>query len=224
MDRVITSSASRDSATTFATTPYVDANLVYGPAGLLLYTEWPQYYLSQLLPGATMASQRTDLQPLGVAPLPDQGPGGIGFVPPDLAAARELRIVTWPDGHWYHVATTLSSSGLYTIDGLTEMTQLANNPGGFAYVPAGSAGFTARSLIVAEWSQIDTSHDRVAVYTVDANGDPEPSTRQEFFVRFPRPWGAYFDPLSGDYLFLTWGAGDDRVYVVQGFVPPEAPF
>jgi len=30
----------------------------------------------------------------------------------------------------------------------------------------------------------------------------------------------HFEPLTGDYLFLTWGAAMDRVYIVQGFMPP----
>jgi hypothetical protein len=211
------------SATRVASAPYLDANLVYGPAALLVYTEWPQFTLSQLAAGATTPSRRTDLKPLGIAQGGDMGPGGIGFVPPGMSAAGQLRIVTWPEGHWYHVGATLSG-GLYTINSLTQATTLANNPGGFAYVPAGSPGFTAQSLIVAEWNQTDSSLDRVAVYEVDDNGDPKTSTRREFLTKFPRPWGAYFEPLTGDYFFLTWGAGDDRVYLVQGFVPPAPVF
>ena len=42
----------------------------------------------------------------------------------------------------------------------------------------------------------------------------------EFFKQFPRPWGAYFEPVTGDYMFLSWGTGADRLYIVQGFVPP----
>jgi hypothetical protein len=211
-------------ATKYADAPNVDANLVYGPQNLIVYTEWPQYTLSQLLPNATSPSSRTDLRPLGIPTTNDQGPGGIGFVPPGNPAAGQMRIVTWPAGHWFHVGVTLEPSGLYQIDSLTEFTQLTRNPGGFAYVPAGSPGFTNQSLIVAEWSQADPSLDRVAVYEVDNSGDPVPSTRREFLSKFPRPWGAYFEPLTGDYLFLTWGAGDDRVYIVQGFVPPQPVF
>lgn len=211
-------------ATQVASTPYVDANLVYGPGSLLVYTEWPQFHLSQLALGATMPSSRTDLLALGIAPSPDQGPGGIGFVPPGHGAASgTLRLVTWPDGHWYQVGATLTG-GLYTIDSLTEAVALPNNPGGFAYVPAGSPGFAAQSLIVAEWVRGDRTLDRVAVYETDVAGDPMPATRREFFSRFPRPWGAYFEPVTGDYLFLTWGDGDDRVYIVQGFVPPPDLF
>jgi hypothetical protein len=91
-------------------------------------------------------------------------------------------------------------------------------------VPPGSPGFPTQTLIVAEWT-FDPAMDRVAVYDVDtATGDPIVTTRREFFSRFPRPWGAYFEPVTGDYLFLSWGAGEDHVYIVQGFVPPPPLF
>ncbi len=97
---------------------------------------------------------------------------------------------------------------------------LQGGPGGFAYVPPGSPVFANHSVIMAEWSD-----NKVATYAIDNLGDPIPATRVEFFTAFPRPWGAYFDRISGDYLFLTWGAGPpDEVYVVRGFaVPPPPP-
>jgi hypothetical protein len=187
-------------ATTVAATPYVDANLVYARDDLLLYTEWPMYNFSQLA----------------------GGPGGLGRVPPNLASAGELRMVTWPGGRWFHAATT-PDGNLLAVGGVTQTATLPNEPGGFAYVPAGSPGFAAQSLIVAEW-RFDANMDRVAVYEVDAMGDPVVATRREFFAKFPRPWGAYFEPVTGDYLFLSWGSGEDHVYIVQGFVPPPPIF
>jgi hypothetical protein len=210
-------------ASKYADAPYADANLVYGPNDLIVYTEWPRYTISQLAAGATSPSRRTDLLPLGIAGSPDEGPGGIGFVPMGLASSGQLRIVTWPEGRFYHVGVTLSG-GLYTIDSLSQAVVVPNNPGGFAYVPAGSPQFSAQSLIVAEWNQLDRDQDRVAVYEVNQMGDPTVSTRREFMTKFPRPWGAYFEPLTGDYLFLTWGDGNDRVYLVQGFAPPSPIF
>ncbi len=206
-------------ATKFADAPYVDANLIYGPQDLIVYTEWPRYTISQLSAGAMSPSRSTDLTTLGLPTASDQGPGGISFVPPGLTAAGELRIVTWPGGYFYHVGATLSG-GLYTINSISEAAHMPGNPGGFAYVPAGSPEFTVQSLIVAEWNQLDRNQDRVAVYEVNAMGDPVVASRREFMTKFPRPWGAYFEPLTGDYLFLTWGDGNDRVYLVQGFVPP----
>ena len=54
----------------------------------------------------------------------------------------------------------------------------------------------------------------------DQQPHPLERTRKDFFTAFPRPWGAYFEPLTGDYLFLTWGDAMDRVFIIQGFMPP----
>jgi hypothetical protein len=202
-----------------AQTPYVDANLVYHSPALMLYTEWPQFVLSQLPAGATAPARQTDLIALGMPSADDQGPGGLGIVPPGLAGAGGLRLVTWPRGRWFHVDVS-PDGGLLAIDGISTPVTVPNEPGGFAYVPAGSPGFTQQAVIVAEWRIGDPSLDRVVVYDVDAQGDPVVASRREFFSSFPRPWGAYFEPVTGDYLFLSWGTGQDHVYVVQGFVPP----
>lgn len=211
-------------ATSIAVTPNVDANLALGPNDVIFYTQWPRFMLSQLPLGDSMSAVDTDLKPLGIADLPDQGPGGVGFVPPPLGAAGELRILTWPDGHWYHVDITPNGE-VFDVDALTETRQLSKNPGGFAYVPAGSPGFPEQSLIVSEWVQGNSFEDRVATYEVDDEGDPIVATRKEFFKQFPRPWGAYFEPVTGDYMFLTWGASTpkDLVFIVQGFAPPPPP-
>jgi hypothetical protein len=206
-------------ATIHATTPYVDANLVYVNSNLMLYTQWPMAILSQLPVGANAPARDTDLRSVGL-PSGDSGPGGLGIVPPGLAGAGGIRMVTWPGGYWVRVDTA-PDNGLLTVTGMTQTQTVPNNPGGFAYVPAGSPGFTQQAIIVAEWVATNPAADRVAVYDADAQGDPIIATRREFMTRFPRPWGAYFEPVTGDYFFLSWGAGTgDRVYVVQGFAPP----
>lgn len=198
-----------------ANTPYVDANLVFTADDTMLYTEWPQFMLSQLPAGATEPARRTDLRDFGLPSADDSGAGGFGVVPPGLLAEGEYRAVTWPVGRWIHV--DLEPDGaLFTVAGISEAVTVPNGPGGFAYVPAGSPGFDAQSIILAEWSQ-----NKVAVYEADQQGDPTLATRKDFFTTFPRPWGAYFEPVTGDYLFLTWGGySEDRVFIVQGFVPP----
>jgi len=204
-----------------ATTPYVDATLSYVPGrDLLLYAEWPEYTISQLRFGASSPAVRTDLTTLGLPTDGDQGPGGLGFVPPGIGdRTGELRMVTWPAGAWYQVDLE-ADEDLFRVTELTRITTLANNPGGFAYVPEGSPGFARGGIIVSEWNEDDATRDRVAVYDVNTNGDPLPETRRELLSRFPRPWGAYFEPATGDFLFLSWGTGEDRVYVIQGFAPP----
>jgi hypothetical protein len=203
-----------------ATTPYVDANLIYTSADLLFYTQWPVQKLSQLLPGSTVPDRDTDLLAYGIEPS-DSGPGGVGFVPTGNSAG-EMRIITWPGGRWYEVGLT-PDNNLYQVASLTLKTQLPNNPGGFAYVPAGSPGFPSARVIVAEWVAGDPILDRVATYAIDAEGDPIPNSRDEFLTKITRPWGAYFEEVTGDYLFLQWDPSDsqpDHVYLVQGFVPP----
>jgi len=203
-----------------ADTPYADANLVYTSSDLMFYSQWPQYKISQMLPTSSAPDVDTDLIPFGIHTMMDQGPGGLGLVPGGQAAG-ELRIVTWPGGRWYHVGLA-AQGNLHTVTGLTETTQLINNPGGFAYVPAGSPGFAVDRLIVSEWSEMGVMYDRVSTYEIDPQGDPIPSTRLEFLNAFERPWGAYFEPETGDFLFLQWGISQrsDRVFIVQGFVPP----
>ncbi|MCB9570184.1 MAG: hypothetical protein H6710_23740 [Myxococcales bacterium] len=197
-------------ATIVAETPYVDANLVYVKSGLLFYTEWPVNRISQLLPGDMAPAYTTDLAGLGIAP----SPGGLGFVPPSLADPGGMRALSWAGGEWYHIDRTPNGE-LFTLSNPVKTATLPNGPGGFAYVPKDSPGFDTDAVIVAEWSA-----NKVGVYEVNDQGDPLVNTRKDFYTKFPLPWGAYFEPLTGDYLFLTWGVGVDKVYIVQGFKPP----
>lgn len=201
-------------ASVVADTPYVDANLVYVKSGLLFYTEWPVNRISQLLPGAMAPAKTTDLGGIGITP----SPGGLGFVPPNFNDPGGMRALSWAGGEWYHLTRT-ENGEVYDLSDAVQTAKLPNGPGGFSYVPEGSPGFDKPHLIVAEWSV-----DKVGVYKVDGEGDPLVDTRKDFFTKFPRPWGAYFEPVTGDYLFLTWGAGVDRIYIVQGFeAPPPLP-
>jgi hypothetical protein len=201
-------------AAAVADTPYIDANLIYVKSGLLLYSEWPVNNISQLLPGANAPARTTDLDPLGVA----NSIGGLGFVPPGFVDEGGMRLLSWPGGQWNHLERQPDGE-LFTLSNPKQTAVLPNGPGGFAYIPEGSPGFDVDHLIVSEWST-----DTVGVYEVDPQGDPAAPTRKDFFTAFPRPWGAYFEPLTGDFIFLTWGAGVDRLYIVQGFkAPPPLP-
>ena len=201
-------------AAVVANTPYIDANLIYVKSGLLFYSEWPVNNISQLLPGANAPARTTALDPLGIA----NSIGGIGFVPPGYVDAGGMRLLSWPGGEWNHLERQPDGE-LFTLSNPQQTATLENGPGGFAYIPKGSPGFDQDHLIVSEWST-----DTVGVYQIDAQGDPTPPSRKDFFTAFPRPWGAYFEPLTGDFIFLTWGAGVDRMYIVQGFkAPPPIP-
>ncbi len=199
-------------ATKVADTPFVDANLLR-VSTTLLYSQWPANKLGVLPKGASTPSREIDLGPLGV----DSSIGGVGFVPKGYAAEGQLRGVTWSGGNWFHLDLKPDGTS-WNVTGATKITTLPNGPGGFAYVPAGSPGFPKERIILLEWS-----NDSVATYEVDGQGDPAPTTRKPFFDKFTKPWGAYFDPATGDFLFLTWGPAPDRVFVVQGFSKPPPP-
>lgn len=200
-------------ATKVADTPFVDANLLWLPSSTLLYSQWPANKLGILPKGASAPSREIDLGPLGV----DSSIGGVGFVPKGYAAEGQLRGVTWAGGNWFHLGLAPDGAS-WKVGAASKITTLPNGPGGFAYVPAGSPGFAKNRIILSEWSA-----DSVATYEVDGQGDPQVSTRKAFFEKFTKPWGAYFDPVTGDFLFLTWGPAPDRVFVVQGFVKPPPP-
>ncbi|AKT38472.1 hypothetical protein [Chondromyces crocatus] len=202
-------------ATQVVSTPYVDANLVYGPSNVLFYPSYPVNQIAQLLPGATQPSHIIEGAAIGI--IYGGSVSGFGFVPPGLTGAGQPRALTWSNGDWYRLSMA-SNGQTFALSNAVRGPKLANGPGGFAYIPAGSPGFDVPSLIVAEWST-----NTVATYDVDAQGDPVVESRKDFFTEFPRPWGAYFEPATGDFLFLTWGAGTDRVYIVQGFAPPPPP-
>ena len=51
-------------------------------------------------------------------------------------------------------------------------------------------------------------------------GDPVVASRRRFVYGLDGAEGASIDPVSGDFLFSTFGTGTDRVVVVRGFVPP----
>jgi hypothetical protein len=69
-------------------------------------------------------------------------------------------------------------------------------------------------MLVSEYSA-----GQVATYELDANGNPDPASRISFITGLTGAEGAAIDPLTGDFLFSTFGGGD-RVVVVKGFAAP----
>lgn len=196
-------------ATEVAMTAHV-SDLLFVSGGLLFYTEWPKNHIAQLLPGAATPDLRTDLGKLGIT----ASAGGFGLVPPGIAGAGQLRVLTWDTGDWYHLERTAKGE-LFDLGNAVKITKVGAKSGGLAYVPEGSPGFDAPHVMLSE-----TEAGKLAVYQVDAAGDPLPPTRVEFLSKLPFAYTTYFEPVTGDLLVSTIEAPQDQVYLVQGFVPP----
>lgn len=203
--------------------PYFDL-MTNGPKGVVFISHYPKGKVSQIVPGEAMLASTTDLYPLGLGAL--WSPGGLAFVPPGYPGAGMLRVLGYPSYEqdqtltaWWYAADITYNGVSYDIGTLEQRVELPDGPGGVAYIPIGSPQFPEQRIMVTEFL---STPKRVSSYAVDDQGDPIPESHKPFFVSFEKPWGSYFEPLTGDYMFLQFAAqgGDDHVYIVQGFVPP----
>lgn len=204
---------------------YNDGGVVFGPGGVLFTSQWPVNKLGQTKPGSTNEDKVIDLAALGVA----GSHAAINFVPSSFAGAGNVKLVSWSGGQWYNATLTPDGMGTYDLAGLTQidlngtdpgMGVLGGGPEGFTYVSAGNPGFSVNSMLVSEYSA-----GSVAAYNVDANGDPILSSRRTFLSGLTGAEGAVLDPLTGDFLFSTFGSVNHLVRV-SGFTvlpPTTAP-
>jgi hypothetical protein len=100
---------------------------------------------------------------------------------------------------------------------LQNIRNTGGGPEGLLYVLAGNPEFAVSSVLIAEWSI-----GEVNAYELDSNGLPIAATRRLFMSGLSGAEGAIMDPLTGDFLFSTFGGGD-QVIRVSGFVAPPPP-
>lgn len=194
---------------------YNDGGIAYGPGGVLFTAQWPVNMLGQTKPGSTAEDKVTDLTPFGIT---GSSISGLNFVPTGFSGAGKFKVVTWSSGNWYDVALTPDGLGTYDISSATYKTTLSGGPEGFVFIDnAGNPGFGVDSLLIAEYSA-----GKIATYDLDANGDPILSSRRDFITGLTGAEGAVIDPITGDFLFSTFGGGD-KIIRVDGFVPPPPP-
>lgn len=201
-------------ATLFSTAPYIDGGLSYGPDGVLFYAGYPTNQLGQIKPGSTTPDKIIDLADFGVT----GSVGSMMFVPTGQPGAGLLKAVSYSTGAWYTLGLTPDGSGTFDVTSATYVTTIGGGPEGIAYVPTGSALFSSPSILVAEWGA-----GNVVSYEVDANGDPILSSKKMFISGLSGAEGALIDPVTGDFLFSTFGGGDHVVRVSGGFVAPPPP-
>jgi hypothetical protein len=178
--------------------------------------------LGQTRPGETDEARIDDLAALGVA----QSHAAINFIPPGFAGAGEARLVSWSGGQWYDLDLTPDGSGTFDISNVTQIDldpvapgiqNLPGGPEGFVWIDGANPGFLTDSLLVADWSA-----DRISAYELDADSNPLVTTRRDFLTGLDGAEGAVIDPVTGDFLFSTFGGGDQLVRV-SGFIAPAPP-
>lgn len=195
----------------YAEAPYNDGGVTYGPANVLFASRWPVNELAQYLPGSTTPDKVIDLAALGVV----SSHAALNLVPTGFGGAGRVKLVSWSGGEFYDATVTPDGSGTYNLNGVVQTATLSGGPEGFVYVPLGSVLFGDASMIVSEYSA-----GSIATYEVDANGDPILASRRLFMSGLTGAEGAVIDPVTGDFLFSTFGGGS-RVIVVSGFAVPE---
>jgi hypothetical protein len=195
----------------YATAPYNDGGVVFGPNNVLFASRWPVNEMAQYLPGSTAPDKIIDMSVHGVA----SSHAALNFVPAGFGGFGRIKLVSWSGGEFYDATISPDGSGTYNLNGVTQVATLSGGPEGFVYVPLGSALFANPSMIVSEYSA-----GSVATYEVDGNGDPIIASRRLFMSGLTGAEGAVFDPITGDFLFSTFGGGN-RVIVVHGFAVPE---
>lgn len=198
-------------ATVFADAANIDGGLAFGPGNVLFYTRYPTNELGQIKPSSSSTDKVVDLDALGVS----SSVGALNFVPSGFPGAGQLKIVVYNTGDWYTLNLASDGSGTFDVATPTLNTTITGGPEGFIYVPPGSPQFSGSSMLVAEYS-----NGRISAYQVDGGGNPT-GAPTPFMTGLSGAEGAVTDPLSGDFLFSTFGGGN-QVIEVRGF-RPQAP-
>ena len=197
-------------AALFSPAPNIDGGLTYGPGGVLFFVTFNDNRMGQIKPGSMAPDKWIDLTPLGIC----ASTGALFFVPAGFPGAGALKIVSYDCFNWYNATVVPDGTGTYDLTNVVATALLSGGPEGMVYIDSTNPGFTADSVLVSEWDA-----NRVSAYQVDAAGDPLPATRRDFLSSLVGAEGAVIDPLTGDFLFSTFGGGD-RVLVISGFTAP----
>jgi hypothetical protein len=203
------------SGASFVAAPNIDGGVDYGPGNVLFIARWPSNQLGLYRPGSAAADKVIDTAALGVE-------GSLvanRFVPAGSPGAGRLKLVSYGGGAWYDAGIAADGAGTFDLTGVHEVagSRLPGGAVGFVYVNRGSPQFSRPGLLVSEYQA-----DEVGAYAVDANGDPIVSSRRTFMTGLDGADGAFIDPVTGDFLFSTFGGGD-HVVVVRGFARPLPP-
>lgn len=198
-------------ATLVVATPNIDGGATFAPNGTFLFTRYNMNNLGQILPDDTYTT--VSLTQYGIS----SSVGGLALVPTGFSAAGNLILASYNGSALFNVPYTISVDGEYLLSNQTESVSVAGvatGPEGIAYIPENSAGFPNPSMAISAYSL-----GKVVVFDVDSDGLPIPATARDMITGLSGAEGAMIDPVTGDFLFATFGGGN-RVIVISGFAPP----
>lgn len=198
-----------------ADAPFNDGGITRDPGGLISYGQWPANNYAQVNLATGLVVNTVPLGPFGVV----SASATAEFIPAGYPGAGGMRIGSWPGGQFYTVTYSVGGGGIISISAVTQVpaSTLPGGPEGWAYVPLGSPDFSVPSMIVSEYSA-----NSVAVYDMDASGNPVIASRRLFISGLAGAEGAAIDPISGSFIFSTFGGGN-HIIVVRGFAPIAPP-
>jgi len=197
------------SSSLFAPAPNIDGGLFFGPGGVIFYSRYSQNRVGQIRPGETTTAKEVDLNALGFT----SSIGAIMVVPNGFAGAGRLKVLPYNSGQWHDTTISPDANGTFDIGTPQTAIILGGGPEGIVYVEAGASLFPYESILVSEYST-----GRIVSYETDANGDPVVDSKRVFISGLSGAEGGTRDPVTGDFLFSTFGGGN-RVIVVNGFTP-----
>ena len=191
----------------FAPSPNIDGGLDYGPGGVLFYSRYSSNRVGQIRPGETETARDDDLNALGFT----SSVGAFAFVPEGFNGAGRFKVAPFNSSVWHDATVSPDGNGTFSISAPTNSIFIGGGPEGIVYVERGAPQFPSESVLVSEYSA-----GRIVAYQTDANGDPVVETRRVFMTGVSGAEGGTRDPVTGDFLFSTFGGGN-RVLLVSGF-------
>ncbi|NTW23617.1 MAG: T9SS type A sorting domain-containing protein [Lentimicrobium sp.] len=201
------------SAVLYTEAPNNDGGIFFAQNGTLLFTRYSMNELGQVLPNNSYIG--TPLTAYGVA----SSVGALAFVPAGYPGAGGLVFSSYSASIMYNVPYTIDISGQYLLSNQiaeVDISDVASGPEGIAYIPAGSAAFPNLSMAISSYG-----NGTVVVFEVGDYGLPVPSSSREMVTGLTGAEGALIDPLTGDFLFSTFGGGN-KVIRISGFTKPSS--
>lgn len=199
-----------DSTSIFATAPDIDAGLAYGPGGDLFFTQYSDNTVGEIQPGGTSASYTASL------PGVPSSTGGLAFIPTGFGGAGNAAITSFNGDSICSASVTSNGSGGYNFGTCSDTVTFSSNPEGIAYVPAGTPGFAANSILI-NFYELGT----LTAFNLDANGMPILATGVNVVTGLERPAGIAVDPVTGDILIDCFLAGQQWTELQVNSTAPE---